>query len=68
MTNVVKTTILIFVCYGLCAANTSAELRTPGQDFNQPAYLKLISPDKLKEDLDFLFKTIEITIQLAIGR
>lgn len=26
---------------------------------NQPDYLKLIPPDKLKEDLDFLFKTIE---------
>jgi hypothetical protein len=26
---------------------------------NQPAYLKTIPPDKLKEDLDFLFKTIE---------
>ncbi len=26
---------------------------------SQPAYAKLIEPDKLKEDLDFLFKTIE---------
>ena len=26
---------------------------------NQPVYLKTIPPDKLKEDLDFLFKTIE---------
>jgi hypothetical protein len=26
---------------------------------NQPAYLKVIPPEKLKEDLDFLFKTIE---------
>ena len=26
---------------------------------NQPAYLKPIPPEKLKEDLDFLFKTIE---------
>ncbi len=59
MTNIFKVAILTLLCFGLCAANTSAELRTPGQDSNQPAYLKLISPDKLKEDLDFLFKTIE---------
>jgi len=31
----------------------------PPQDANQPAYLKTIPPDKLKEDLDFLFKSIE---------
>ncbi|MHC4244131.1 MAG: hypothetical protein ACYSU4_17125, partial [Planctomycetota bacterium] len=29
------------------------------KELNQPAYLKPIPPDKLKEDLDFLFKTIE---------
>jgi len=29
------------------------------KDVNELSYLKVISPDKLKEDLDFLFKTIE---------
>ncbi len=36
-----------------------AEPQKPVQETNQPAYLKPIPPDKLKEDLDFLFKTIE---------
>jgi C-terminal processing protease CtpA/Prc len=35
--------------------NKPREINEP----NQPAYLKVIPPDKLKEDLDFLFKTIE---------
>jgi len=33
--------------------------KTPSQDANQPTYLKVIPPEKLKEDLDFLFKSIE---------
>jgi len=50
--------LMVFLC-GLCAANSFAESQPPAKEPNQPAYLKLISPDKLKEDLDFLFKTIE---------
>jgi len=45
-------TTTITLCYALCVVNALAEP-------NQPDYAKLIPPDKLKEDLDFLFKTIE---------
>ncbi|UCE48461.1 MAG: hypothetical protein JSW47_23060, partial [Phycisphaerales bacterium] len=36
-----------------------AESQAASSQPNQPAYLQTIPPDKLKEDLDFLFKTIE---------
>jgi len=46
-----KIIIAITICL-VYATKTIAES-------NQPAYLKPIPPEKLKEDLDFLFKTIE---------
>jgi hypothetical protein len=52
-------TILTLFCFSLCAADIFAEPQTSSREPNQPRYLKPISPDKLKEDLDFLFKTIE---------
>ena len=45
--------------FSLCTANTFAESQAPIKKIDQPAYFKIIPPDKLKEDLDFLFKTIE---------
>jgi hypothetical protein len=44
------------------AVRKAIELKTNSHEPNepnQPAYLKVIPPQKLKEDLDFLFKTIE---------
>jgi len=58
MKNIPKIMILALVFY-IYITNAFAELQTPNQEPNKPAYLKLISPDELKEDLDFLFKTIE---------
>jgi len=49
----------IAISCSLHTATTFAEPQTPNQESNQPSYLKPITPDKLKEDLDFLFKTIE---------
>lgn len=43
----------------LYAVIAFAQSEAQNQEPNQPAHLKLIPPDKLKEDLDFLFKTIE---------
>ena len=51
--------LLILLCFSLYPVNTFAESQTPNQDVNQPSYAKLIPPEKLKEDLNFLFKTIE---------
>jgi hypothetical protein len=58
MKNIPKIMILTLVFY-IYITNAFAELQTPNQEPNKPAYLKPISPDELKEDLDFLFKTIE---------
>jgi len=55
----IRYTILALVFYVLYITNTFAEPQAQNQEPNQPAYLKPISQDKLKEDLDFLFKTIE---------
>lgn len=52
-----KVITLLLLCCGFHAAFT--EQQTPNSEPNQPDYAKLIEPDKLKEDLDFLFKTIE---------
>ena len=49
----------IVVCCGLYAAIALAKLQTTSEEVNQPDHAKVIEPDKLKEDLDFLFKTIE---------
>lgn len=57
--NGIRYTILAFVFCVLYITNTFAEPQVPTQKPNQSYYLKLIPPDKLKEDLDFLFKTIE---------
>ncbi len=53
-----KIIVPILVSYSLWAATTFAETQV-SKETNQPAYAKLIPPEKLKEDLDFLFKTIE---------
>jgi len=59
MTNIFKTTILTLIGCALYTATTSADPKTPNQEPNQPDYAKPITPEKLKEDLDFLFKTIK---------
>lgn len=51
------TSIVVFCT--LHIATTFAEPQTLNQEHKLPSYLKPITPDKLKEDLDFLFKTIE---------
>lgn len=50
---------LIVLCYALGITKCFAELNAVGEKPDQPSYAKIIQPDKLKEDLDFLFKTIE---------
>lgn len=50
---------IIVLFFSLYTANTFAELQTQNQGPNQPVCVNSIPPDKLKEDLDFLFKTIE---------
>ena len=50
---------LIVVSISLYTANIFAESQVHNQEPEQPDYLKTIPPDKLKEDLDFLLKTIE---------
>jgi hypothetical protein len=43
-----------------CLINASfAHTQKLKEDVNEPSYLKVIPPEKLKEDLDFLFKSIE---------
>ena len=54
-----KVIMVILVCCGLYATVTFAQLQTSSKKPNQPDYAKLVPPDKLKEDLNFLFKTIE---------
>ncbi len=55
--NTAKIMIVIIVC-GALHLSVFAETRT-NREPNQPDYAKPIPPKKLKEDLDFLFKTIE---------
>jgi len=59
MTRIFKFALLVVFCCILHVAITLAELQTPNNEPNQPIFDKLIPPEKLKEDLDFLFKTIE---------
>jgi len=61
MTKLQKTTKFALVICVLSMAITSAESQTQNQQPNQPVHLKTIAPDKLKEDLDFLFNTIRET-------
>ena len=49
--------MLLLLCS--CAAGNSVASRIPDQKSTQSEYTKLISPNKLKEDVDFLFRTIE---------
>ena len=53
-----KIIVAVLICFGLSATPTFAKTQT-NKEPNQPAYEKLIPPDNLKADLDFLFKTIE---------
>jgi hypothetical protein len=59
MKSIFNSLVWMLVCLNLSATGNSAELQAQNQDSNQPTYLRLIPPEKLKEDLDFLFKTIE---------
>ena len=59
MVKILKTSIFVLICFSLFAYLSSAEPAEKTSDEKEPAYLKTIPPDKLKEDLDFLFKTIE---------
>ena len=56
-------TVLIMLCCEICVVNCCAKPKAIKEKPNQPAYLKPIPkpipPEKLKEDLDFLFKRIE---------
>ena len=52
-------TVLIMLCCEICVVNCCAKSKVVKEKPNQRAYLKSIPPDKLTEDLDFLFKTIE---------
>ena len=54
-----KIIITILICFGFWIANLDAKSQKPPQNLEQASYTKLIPPEKLKEDLDFLFKTIE---------
>jgi hypothetical protein len=58
MTNLQKIAMFALGFCVLSTAITFAESQAQNTDHKQPAYLKTIPPDKLKEDLDFLFKTI----------
>ena len=59
MKRIFKFTFSMIFCCILPAATIFAKPQTPDQEPNLPDYAKLIEPDKLKEDLGFLFKTIE---------
>ena len=58
MKKIIITLSIVALCH-LYPANTSAKPQESNEKSDQPAYLKLVPPGKLKEDLDFLFKTIE---------
>ena len=51
--------VLILICLCSCNTKNSAPSQTPLQTSAQPQYTEIVSSDKLREDLDFLFKTIE---------
>jgi len=59
MINLQKVTMFWSACCVLYAPLTFGEPHVQNQAPNQPAYPDSIPPDKLKEDLDFLLKTIE---------
>lgn len=59
MTNLRKLTMLALGFCLLSTATTFSQPQAQNQEPNQPAYRNSIPPDKLEEDLDFLFKTIE---------
>ncbi|MHC4498872.1 MAG: S41 family peptidase [Planctomycetota bacterium] len=54
-----KILVAVLLWCGLCTAITLAKQQPPNREPNRPDYGKVIGPDNLKEDLDFLFKTIE---------
>jgi hypothetical protein len=54
-----KIIITILICFGFWIANLDAKSQKPPQNLEQASYTKLIPSEKTKEDLDFLFKTIE---------
>ena len=56
--NLQKTTMLVLATCVLSAAITFAQPQSQSQKPGQPVSPEAIAPDKLKEDLDFLFKTI----------
>lgn len=54
-----KTIIAAVVFFSLLNKMALAETMPSSSKADEPGYSKLIEPEKLKEDLDFLFKTIE---------
>jgi len=50
---------VIVFCLLINLSQTIMGHQVSSEDANQLAHLKVISPEKLKEDLDVLFKTIE---------
>jgi hypothetical protein len=53
------TTSVILFCYALFITHGFTQTGEVEEKPDQPSYARVISPDKLEEDLDFLFKTIE---------
>ena len=52
--------VILMLLY-LCSYNAGNPTgsRSSSQQSSSPTYTQLVPPEKLKEDLDFLFKTIE---------
>ena len=59
MAGIRKVVILMLLCLCSYASETTVTSRTPSQTSALPVNARLVSPDKLREDLDFLFKTIQ---------
>ncbi|MFC1635028.1 S41 family peptidase [Planctomycetota bacterium] len=59
MADMRKGVIPMLLCLCTCAAENTVASRMSSQTSTRPVYTELVPPDKLKEDLDFLFKTIE---------
>ena len=58
MTHFQTITIFVLASCGLYAANICAESQAQNQHSSHRAYRESIPPEKLKEDLDFLLKSV----------
>ena len=56
---VIMIVMIVMICCSLQTATIFAKSQTTNNEPNEANYSRLIEPEKLKEDLDFLFKTIE---------